>query len=212
MKKNYLLVLLFLLLFSCEERSNEEGSELQVYYYPEKENFEPTANKKNIFIESIGTYEDLLNEIDKVACEDSVPVINYSTSKVRFELLPWYECSEKNIISCPTFRSRIFIQNDSILTNYDIRHSIDSLEAILERHLLNKGKDFNYADSPEKAGVEIYFEKDVEFREIKSLLVKLSEEFNKLNEKFPDTLYLNILFRDYPLKRIPISPPPKQTK
>lgn len=210
MKKNYQFVFLFLLLFSCDERSNEEG--YPVYYYPEKDNFEQTTNQKNIFIESIGTYEDLLNEIDKVACEDSVPVINYSTSNVRFELLPWYEYSEKNIISCPTFRSRIFIQNDSILTNYVIRHSIDSLETILERHLLNKGKDFNYSDSPEKAGVEIYFEKDVESSEIKGLLVKLSEEFNKLNKRYPDTLYLNVFFRDYPLKRVLIPPPPKQTK
>lgn len=211
MKLNYNSLFLFLLFFSCEQRGNEVGSD-QVYYYQEIENLDQRARRKNIFIDSIGTYEELLNQINKVACEDSVPIINYSTRKDRFELLPWYECSEKNIIGCPTFRSRIFIQNDSILTNYEIKHSIDSLATILEKHLLNKGKDYNYADSPEKAGVEIYFEKDVKSREIKSLLVKLSEEFNKLNVRYPDTLYLNIFFRDFPLKKIPIPPPPKPTE
>ena len=212
MKLNHISLFLILLLFSCNQKSRIEASEQQVYYYPEKGKFEQNSNRKNIYIDSIRNYEELLKEIDKIACQDSIPVINYSTKKDRFELLPWYECSEKNVISCPTFRSRIFIQNDSILTNYEIKHSLDSLEIILERHLLNKGKDFNYSDSPKKAGLEIYFENNAASKEIKGLLVKLSEEFNKLNDKYSDTLYLNIFFRDYPLKRIPIPPLPKLTE
>ncbi len=121
--------------------------------------------------------------------------------------MPWYSCSEKYLVSCPTFRSRIFIQNDSILTNYDIKHSIDSLSIILERHLLNNGKDFNYSDSPERAGLEIYFENESDSKKIKSLLISLSEKFNELNKKYPDTLSLNILFRDRSI-RIPPPPPP----
>jgi len=182
---------------------------MKEYYYPEKEKFEQSLNQKNIFIDSIKNYGELLTEIDKIACQDSIPIINYSTKEESFKILPWYGCSERNIISCPTFRSRIFIQNDSILTNYVIKHSLDSLETILERHLLNKGKDFNYSDSPNRAGLEIYFDNNVESEKIKSLLVNISEKFNRLNIKNPDTLYLNILFSDTPLRIIPMPPPPK---
>ena len=197
---------MILILFSCNQRNKnlEQGA----YFYPEKEKLEKITNRKNIFIDSLSNYADLLKEIDKAACNDSIPIINYSTKENRFELLPWYECSESNIVSCPTFRSRIFIQNDSILTNYDIKHSIDSLEIILKRHLLNKGQDFNYSDSPDRAGIEIYFEDNVESDKIKSLLTDLSKKFNHLNSNYSDTLYLKIYFRDRALEMIPPPPPP----
>ncbi len=197
---------MILILFSCNQKN--ESLEQDVYYYPEKEKLETISNRKSIFIDSIKNYADLLKEIDKVACSDSIPIINYSTTESRFELLPWYECSESNIVSCPTFRSRIFIQNDSILTNYDIKHSIDSLEIILKRHLLNKGQDFNYSDSPARAGIEIYFKDNVESDKIKSLLTDLSMKFNHLSSNYSDTLYLKIYFRDRALEMIPPPPPP----
>ena len=205
----YIPIFLILILFSCNQKSKNDNLEKKEYYYPEKGKFEQSLIQKNIFIDSIENYGELLTEIDKIACQDSIPIINYSNREERFKLLPWYECSESNIVSCPTFRSRIFIQNDSILTNYEIRHSIDSLDIILERHLLNKGKDFNYSDSPDRAGIEIYFKDDVESKKIKKLLLNLSERFNYLNDKNPDTLYLNVYFRDRALMMIPPPPPPK---
>ena len=206
-KLSYIPIFLILFFFSCNQNNDKEDLERDVYYYPEEEKFKQNSNQRKIFIDSISNYGDLLNEIDKVACQDSVPVIVYSTKEEWYELIPWYECSEYNIISSPTFRSRIFIQNDSILTNFDIRHSIDSLETIFRRHFLNKGKDFNYSDSPAKAGIEIYLKNDIGSKEVKKLLLSVSEEFNNLNEKSSDTLYLNIFFRDSPLKRVPPPPP-----
>ncbi|MCB7479850.1 hypothetical protein LGQ90_01125 [Gramella sp. ASW11-100T] len=209
MKVHYISFLIILTLFSCNHKNKKSVLEQEVYYYPDKEKFEMKTNRSNIFLDSINNYGDLLERIDKVACNDSLPIINYSTKKERFELLPWYECSEYEIISSPTFRSRIFIQNDSILTNFDIKHSIDSLNIILRRHLLNKGKDFNYSDSPRQAGLEVYFDKYTNAKQVKNLLVEISKEFNELSKMTPDTLYLKILFRDRPLKLIPQIPPPK---
>jgi hypothetical protein len=70
----------------------------------------------------------------------------------------------------------------SILINYDIKHSIDSLSVILERNLLNKGKDFNYSDSPKRAGLEIYFKDESDSEKIKRLLLSLSVKFNEFNK------------------------------
>ncbi len=204
----YIIIVLILHLFSCNQISKNDDFEKKEFYYPEKGKFEQSLIQKNIFIDSIKNYGELLTEIDKIACKNSIPIINYSTKEASFKLLPWYECSESNVVSCPTLRSRIFIQNDSILTNYEIRHSIDSLDIILERHLLNKGKDFNYSDSPDQAGIEIYFEADVESKKVKKLLLHVSESFNLLNDKNSDTLYLKVYFRERALTIIPPPPPP----
>ncbi len=204
----YFIIVLILHLISCEQKIKHDDVEIKKHYYPTIGKFEQNLIQKNIFIDSIKNYGELLTEIDKIACQDSIPVINYSNRGERFKLLPWYECSESNIVSCPTFRSRIFIQNDSILTNYEIRHSIDSLDKILERHFLNKGKDFNYSDSPDQAGIEIYFEADVDSKKVKKLLLHVSERFNLLNDKNSDTLYLKVYFRERALTLIPPPPPP----
>ncbi|MCL6220661.1 hypothetical protein [Zunongwangia pacifica] len=86
---------------------------------------------------------------------------------------------------------------------------VHSLETILKRHLLNNGKDFNYSDSPDRAGIEVYFEEKTKSEEIEDFLINLSERFNQLNKKNADTLYLKIYFRNRPLRMIPV-PPPKQ--
>ncbi|SDS63860.1 hypothetical protein [Gramella sp. MAR_2010_147] len=204
----YISIILILSLFSCNQREEKNCFENEIYYYPERGKFNDRTNLSDIFIEDIEDYSELLKEIDRIACKDSIPIINYSTKKAKFKLFPWYECSENNIVSCPTFRSRIFIQNDTILTNYKIKHSIDSLGIILKRHLLNNGKDFNYSDSPDRAGIEVYFEGKTKSDEFEDFLINLSEKFNQLNKENVDTLYLKIYFRDRPLRMVPMPPPP----
>ncbi|WP_298332665.1 hypothetical protein, partial [uncultured Christiangramia sp.] len=120
MKVIYISLILILSLFSCNQREEKNSPKKEVYYYPEREKFNDRTNLSDISIEDVEDYSELLKEIDRIACQDSIPIINYSSKKGKFKLFPWYECSESNIISCPTFRSRIFIQNDSILTNYNI--------------------------------------------------------------------------------------------
>ncbi|WP_298248394.1 hypothetical protein [uncultured Christiangramia sp.] len=208
MKVIYISLILILSLFSCNQREEKNSPKKEVYYYPEREKFNDRTNLSDISIEDVEDYSELLKEIDRIACQDSIPIINYSSKKGKFKLFPWYECSESNIISCPTFRSRIFIQNDSILTNYNIKHSIDSLGIILKRHLLNNGKDFNYSDSPDRAGIEVYFKEKTKSDEIEDFLINLSERFNQLNKENADTLYLKIYFRDRPLRMVPMPPPP----
>jgi hypothetical protein len=112
---NYIPFLLILLLFSRNQKTKTK--EIEVFYYPEIEKFEQNYNLKNILIDSIRNYKELLIKIDQIACNDSIPSINYSGNGKSFKLLPWYSCSEKYLVSCPTFRSRIFIQNDSIYSH-----------------------------------------------------------------------------------------------
>ena len=100
----YIQIFLILLIFSCNQKSKNDDFEIKKYYYPEIGEFEQSLIQKNIFIDSIKNYGELLAEIDKIACQDSIPIINYSTKEKSFKLLPWYECSESNIVCCPTFR------------------------------------------------------------------------------------------------------------
>jgi hypothetical protein len=89
-----------------------------------------------------------------------------------------------------------------------IKNPIDSLEVILEKHLLNKGKDFNYSDSPDKASLELYFADSTKSEVVQELLIDISNKFNKLNRENTETLYLKMFFRDR-AKMIPPPPPPK---
>ncbi len=132
MKAIYISVFLILTLFSCNEKLEESNHAKNIFHYPSKDIFNSNSQTKNIYLDSLKNYSQLLSKIDSIACNDYVPVINYSDSKNLFKIVPFYGCSTNMEISCPTFRSRIFIQNDSILTNFDIKNPVDSLEVILK--------------------------------------------------------------------------------
>ena len=193
---------------ACNQIHKKEKIEKENVFYPKEEKFEQTKNLKNIFLDSINDYSELLSKMDRIACNDSVPTISFSTIEENYKIISWYVCSD-DVAGLHTLRSRIFIQNDSIYTNDKIKHPIDSLNLILKRHLSNKGKNFNYSDSPEKAGIEIYHNPTTKSKVIKKQLINLSREFNKLENKSKDTLYLYIYFRDMPFRRTLIPPIPK---
>ncbi len=192
----------------CNHQEKKENIERKNVFYPGKEKFKKNKKLKNVFLDSINDYSELLKKMDRIACNDSVPTISFSTKEESYKFISWYVCSD-DVAGLHTLRSRIFIQNDSIYTNDRIKHPLDSLNLILKRHLLNKGENFNYSDSPEKAGIEIYHNPTTKSKVIKRQLINLSREFNKLENKSHDTLYLYIYFRDMPFRTNPIPPIPK---
>lgn len=84
-KINYILTVLILILFSCDQKNFKEELEQEIFYYPEKEKFEQNLNYKNIFIDSLRNYKELINEIDRIACQDATPIVNYSTREGSFK-------------------------------------------------------------------------------------------------------------------------------
>jgi len=136
MKANYILLLLIITLFSCNQKLEESKSAKNIFLYSSEDIIKSNTQTKNIYLDSLKNYSQLLSKIDSIACNSYVPVVNYSDSDNIFKIVPFYGCSTIMETSCPTFRSRIFIQNDSILTNFSIKNPIDSLEVILKKHLL----------------------------------------------------------------------------
>ena len=208
MRANCTMILIILMFSACNQQHKKEKIEKENVFYPNEEEFEQTKNLKTIFLDSINDYSELLLKMDRIACNDSVPTISFSTKEENYKFISWFVCSD-DVAGLHTLISRIFIQNDSIYTNDKIKHPIDSLNLILKRHLLNKGENFNYSNSPEKAGIEIYHNPTTKSKVIKKQLINLSREFNKLENKSNDTLYLNIYFRDMPFRTNPIPPIPK---
>ena len=208
MRINYIPILIILFFSACSHQEKKENIEKKNFFYPRKEKFKTTKNLRNILLDSIDNYSELLKKMDQIACNDSVPTISFSTKEENYKIISWYVCSN-DVAGFHTLRSRIFLQNDSIYTNDKIKHPIDSLNLILKKHLFNKGRNFYYSDSPEKAGIEIYHNSNTDPKVIKNQLINLSREFDKLDNISPDTLYLYIYFRDMPFRTTPIKLAPK---
>ncbi|WP_165749841.1 hypothetical protein [Cellulophaga sp. Z1A5H] len=94
------------------------------------------------------------------------------------------------------------IKTDSLLI--DEGYSIVELKQILKRHYLNNGAVPYYAESPNKAFIQVTLNNSKNGKQLKELLIKITRSFNKVREEVKDTIELRILF-DY-LTTIP--PPP----
>ncbi|ADV50842.1 hypothetical protein Celal_3581 [Cellulophaga algicola DSM 14237] len=94
------------------------------------------------------------------------------------------------------------IKTDSLLI--DEGYSITELKRILKRHYLNNGAVPYYAESPNKAFIQVTLNNSKNGKQLKELLIKITRSFDKVKEEVKDTIELRILF-DY---LTPMPPPP----
>ena len=186
---------------NCETKKDKAE-----FYYPRISSFKSDSLLTDIQLDSIKNYGELTKILDRITCSGKTPVLKFSNEKSEFNLIVFKMCSETNIVADYSTRNVISIQNDSIIINNKIEKPFDSLKTILKKHILNPKNISDYSINIEKALIFYYQDSLYNKEKIKAQLIKITTEFNQLNEKNGDSLPLKIKMTNHPYIRI--EPPP----
>ncbi len=196
--KKILLLTTIILILSCENKT------IETRYYPTNREF----HKDSIELIGLDTtdlnFRQLTNKVGAFY-EDkgNLIVVEFDDGQIKKRLIPYVYTGGlikiKNVLQ---------IKSDSILI--DNGYAIGELKRILKRHYLNKGKIPQYSDSPEKALVEVTIDTNRTGKELKEVLIRLTNTFDDIKTEINDTIELNVFF-DY-FRQIPTPPPPGNFK
>lgn len=199
----FLSILLVTLFFSCK---NERIINDKNFFYPNKFDLKK-GNRLIIDIDS-KNQNKIFNYLDSINClNKQVPILKVKKNNLNYFFYAKQFCDNNQVISCYKDRNVISISTDSIYVSYIDRYPIDSLKSILKKHLINKNKSFDFPENLNKAS--IFFK----INNNKKNLIKLADEFNKLNSISNDSLKLNIVFKESLFEELPKTfNPPKPSK
>ncbi len=191
MKNISILIILFILIFSCKQ---EKALTIKKY-----EGFiirsDTTKNYKVITLEKYNSFYSLIDDINRIVCNDSIPEIILTDNDVTKKIIISNFCYSN--YGCVLIRQRnvIEIYKDTIYKSGK-KKPIDSLFSIMKKDYFNLGIDPNYSVKPSKL---IFYLNDL--KGLKSYLNKITTYYDKLkiNEN------LNIVIS----RRLEIMPPPK---
>jgi len=209
MTKTIYIIILILVFLSFGKKENYSDSERKSFYYPNPKCFEVASNKVFLDLKEISSYNELMNRLDSIVCNDKSPVIRYGDSYSDFNLIPSHKCPNRAIVCCYKERNRVKITNDSIYSFFR-SHSMDSLPFFVKKHIQNNGADYRYSNSPQSAFFEIEMDSLISIDKIEEILIGISESFNEVNSSQGDSLSLNI--RIGVKKIIEVRPPPPAPK
>ena len=212
MKTTIYILISFLFFISCNLEKEHKGNEKDIYFYPTLNRFEEESNKVIIKLDSVSSFKELINRIEKITCENNTPVVTYNDNNSIFNLITFRKCPTDNSIDCWKERNEIIITHDSIHTSFFDRLGLDSLSMIVRKHILNKRKDYMYSDSPRMAFFSIQNDSLFTIEKTKEVLLIISESFNKINKETGDSLPLNINIGTEKIIKIKPPPPPIETK
>lgn len=191
--KKILLILIILLIISCQEKTTE------IRFYPTYPVSPQDSIEKMDLDKSNMDFKDITNWISKNQYHDTRSIIEFKDGRILKKIIPYVRgnglIKERSILS---------ITSDSILI--DDGYPISTLKWVLKRHYTNNGKDFRYPDSPERAGVEITLDTNKTAYDLKQCLINLTRIFDEVNSEVKDTLQLRFIF-DY-FRQITPPPPP----
>lgn len=183
------------LILSCEKKTTETR------YYPTDREF---SNESSTFIGLDTTQLNFRQITNKAGTDyDNVGklVVEFKDGTIKKRIIPYrYDgglTKYKNVLS---------IKLDSILI--DRGYPISELKWVLKRHYLNKGLVPNYADSPQKAIIEITIDTSKNGQELKKVLTKLTRSFDAIQKEIKDSIQLRVFFSYF--RQIPPPPPIKK--
>ena len=211
--RNIIYILtIFLLLTSCNENKKSTDLNRIIYNYPNNLLFDKDSTLTIINLDSLENFNDLIESLDFIVCDYKTPVIHFESNKSEYNLIPMFACSKRAPIGCYKERNVITIDTDSIIVNYFRKTSIDSLRQILRKHIVNEKKEFDFSDSPNRAFSILHVDNSFDIKKTKDILIKMAEEFNKINKDFNDSLSFHIRFDKTIFKPLKIPPPPKNER
>jgi hypothetical protein len=172
------------------------------FFYPRISNFKMDSSLTEIYLDSFKNYGEIIKIADKIACNGKIPLLKFNSNSSEFNLIVFKECISKMDIVDYHGSNVISIEKDSIIINDNTEMSFDSLRPILQNHILNPNREFNFSKSIDKAIIFYYQDSLVSSKKIKKQLIKITTTFNDLNRENGDSLPLKIKLSEYPYIRV----------
>jgi len=207
LKRNLILPLIILSLYSCYRISK-----IKFNYINNTNNSRDTIE---LNLSKFSNFLDLYDTVDNNLCNKINSIITFENDSAVYRFTPIIQyCSSGNPPIRDYWASQfislsadsILVDASSIYLNKRLVYSMDSLDIILSRHLLNK---FNFRKSYRTKFVAIAINSSKAISATKRVFQNLITSFNKLNKQNKDTLNLYIFLRRKFITIIPSPPMPK---
>lgn len=209
MNKINIVIITSLLLLSCKQKERQNLKTIS--HYPNKTFFKDSSRLKIIHLNQFENFKELVNSVNNIFCNDSIPVIEIENKSDIFNFIPMNHCPD-GAINCEFhINNNIVIDTDSIFSVYLDTYKINNLDTILNNHILNPKKNFRYADSPEKAYIHLKINNKYNITKTEDLLINIFSAFNKVRSSKTDSLPLRISLKNFLIKDLPPPPPPPKT-
>ncbi len=195
--KKIILLLFLTIFFSCQKREKLKT------YYPTKNIFLNLRNTSELNLQNFTNFGQLVDTLEHYRYKGKIATFRLENNKTEYNFKAstiFGDCSPPHI----KFKNIITISTDTIFKNKN--YHIDSLNFLLKKDLLNNGKDLKFSNSSKKLIVSLTISEKGKIYELKKLIEKVFQSYDKIKQETEDSIELNLYFN----KRIRIiSPPPK---
>jgi outer membrane lipopolysaccharide assembly protein LptE/RlpB len=144
---------------------------------------------------------DLINRIEKIVCNDSIPKITSTTNSEIKTIYFRNTCPKKDSIRFIKLKNVIGIYNNKISKNNESSIPLDSLENVLRKDIKNNGKNLGLSESSEKLTICVQYDNKNEFKNLPNILNQLTETYYRITNK--TDLKILLVDENY------FSPPPR---
>lgn len=142
-------------------------------------------------------FYDLLERIEAVTCNDSIPTISIKENDEE-KLLGLANPCRQGVACILIKRQNVLKIKDEKIKMLDLI-SLDSLESYVTKHYTNNGASYSFSRSPHDALVSIIYESK-DMSNLKSILNKITNSYSALNLEAPLKIWFD--------QEIPPPPPP----
>ena len=176
-------------------------------FYPSEEHFSEETMLAEIDINSVESYGELYKIMEDNACNGKTSVVKFTHLDQNYNIAGFVRCPATTGTDCFFRVNHIDITGDSIIYDYDKKLPVEKLSEALSDLMADPHKYKFQSTSMMPAVIWFYGDKDQSIEETKDLLIRITTEFDRINNsekgKFP--YYINFESRKY--QRIPPPPP-----
>ena len=194
--KNVFHILFFMVLFcSCQQNATENEVEVintshttetksEAFYFPHQSKF-LESNNQYVNLKSFSTFDQLVDSVQKLKSLLKEAAFKLETEEVDYHVLASHVLGLDNpaIIK---MKNILLVSRDSVKKN--VAYPIEDLKEVLKKDLLNKGKDDQFSESPER--LRVAFTTTIEDSE--NLLIYVLEAFQDIQKESTDSLSINV--------------------
>lgn len=173
-------IFFILILIGCKPTLKERTYEVVLGEHAEK--------VVHLEINDFPSFDFLTTRIDDLYCQDSVPAIQLIGNNYIKTLEIFGGCSTV----CLHIKKRNLFRIHDDVIKQENEHSLDNLEQLFLQFYTNNGVDPLLSQSPQKAIVEIIYEKQ-QFTNLENILFRLTEAYDSLEGKGPLMVMLSSL-------------------
>lgn len=156
-QKAFFILLIAATLLSCDQGKNDTEESLKesssVYTKDSLVFGTPRHGKEKVVEIEAGNYESfeqLADRIEEIVCHDSVPAFIIDSDRIYKTIYTINPCWKLYACLLTYQRNVMGIQNDSIISNFDVIQPLDSLAVLLKTQINHLGQSEDYADSFKK--------------------------------------------------------------